>query len=240
MKDRIENPWYPYPNAPDVARTLSAARELFNGLTVTALIGGGIGARSAIGLVRNLTRLLIQACEQYSLAVENHIEAVEDRSPNNLIYASTHWEGCIEALHRCMNIAEVFRQKLGQWAPQDPDMRIEKSARFADAETKPIRDIRHAVQHIENELLDYEAPDHGKVPGSGFFIHCGENGICFHGYEVSYQELAEYLERVAALCKWLGMQNPPPGHPLANPSRNNPINHVGSENYRRPFGGGDQ
>ena len=238
MTERSDDPWHPYPNAPDVTGTLDTARKQFRGIMMAAIIGGGIGARPAVGLLRNLVRLLVRACEEYVAAIEHHVAAVEHQSPNNLIYSSSHWEGCIEALHRCMAIAEVFRRMFGQWAPDDTDMRIEKEARFTDAETRPIRLMRHAVQHIEEELQNYAPPDQSNDPGSGFFIDCGAGGIRFHGSEVSYISIADYLDRLSSLCKWLMMQNPPPGHPLADPSRANPINHIGSEEYRKPFGGG--
>lgn len=237
MTKRIDNPWHPYPDAPSLAAVLKEARATLNGEMLSAVFGGGIDAVPAAGLFRNMMRLHIRACEEYETAVAEVVTAIEERNTSPLITAATHWEGCIEATHRCIGIAELFRRQLGKWAPEDNLLRIDKSARFTEEELAPIRDLRDAAQHLDEELQNYSPDPQTADSGAGFFIYSDASGIRFHGTFLAYAALADALSRIGALCKWLEMQNPGPGHPLALPSRTSSVKREGSEAYRKPFMG---
>jgi hypothetical protein len=235
MNNKEDAPWHPYPVAPDVSAIRKKAGEDFGGVILTAVFGGGIDANPACGLYRNLLRLTIRSCEEYTAAIEAIHIAIEKRGPQHMIHAATHWEGCVEALHRAIQVAELFRRMLGKWVPGETHLRIEKEARFTDEETRPIRDLRDALQHLDERLAQYDPDASTDIKGAGFFIYSEEHGIAYHGIQLRYETIAGLLKRLGALCTWLHMQEIPAGHPLAHPRRKSSVGVTGAEAYRKPF-----
>jgi hypothetical protein len=227
--------WHELPAAPDLTAFIKQCRNDFASMALTSAFGGGIDRQPMAGLFRNLHRLTIRTAEEYNAALAEHRAAIAAGAPHRLALASSHWEGCVEALHRSMKVAETLRVSLPKWAPDEKSLRIERQAQFQEGERKKVRGFRDACQHIDTEIENYTPTEEHDGPGRGLFIMPLEDRISFHGYVLAYGLVAGLIRRLIALCHWFHMQEIPADHPLAHEERTGGVKIADNAKFVRTF-----
>lgn len=234
---RVIDPWFAYPMAPSVADALKRLRETSGAEGTTALFGGGIDAYPAMGLFRNAVRLAIRGCEEYQAAIAEVEQAIDSRSVAPIRLASSHWEGCVEAICRATKMVLELENRLPTWVPDDSNFRIAPESICTRAELKALTDMRNAMQHMDERILSFVPNPAETDRRNGIFVYPDVEAIKFRKEEIEYRLLAAVLNKLSRLCHWLHMKEIPAGHPLAAPGRTSSVTITDAEPFRVPFTG---
>ena len=138
-------------NIPDV----SGVPKVTHCYLAGSLTGTQVGMDKKIELLRkNFVRLIDKAIYEYQFAREAIIDELEEK--NSIIHTIAiinHLENCINSIHRVFKLYDRIKK-----SPHAPKMdKILK--KLAEVYEKPIRDMRHTLEHIDNEIQNDNIKD---------------------------------------------------------------------------------
>jgi len=162
--------------------------------------GAGPKDSQASSLLVGFIRLVDQSVQEYENARAALNEFVS--TPNNVITplfkASGHLETCIGAIWRAINFARRMRNDKN--SPSIP-RRIPVLSKTVK---KPIKNIRHAIQHAEEKIMDNRI-----VEGDAIFLVVKSDALEIAGTEVTYTDLSNWIKELHCLASSLADYHEP-------------------------------
>ncbi len=169
------------------------------------LSGTGPKKQPSAAFANNFVRLTDRSILEHDLARNELTRFISRRSIQSFFRAQGHLETCIETLHRALNFAEALKRiglKLPDGTPLIP--RAKDSEILSASIRKRIRDLRHAIQHVEERLIKNGAP-----VGKSIALNLNNNGISLEGIFITYDELGRWLRELHNLAMRLNNYKEP-------------------------------
>jgi hypothetical protein len=150
-------------------------------------------------------RLVEKAILEYNEARNILIAFLSDGTADHLHRAQDHFESCVQALHRALIYFDRLRNfgyKRQDGTPFIPRPReievLRKSVRT------PVRDMRDALEHLDNDILDGTLPE--DLPAE---IHLGWDTATLGTHKLRYTDVTRWIEQLhgfAALLSRVHLQ----------------------------------
>lgn len=150
-------------------------------------------------------RLVEKAILEYKEARSNLIAFLADGTADHLHRAQDHFESCIHALHRALiyfNRLRNFGYKRQDGTPFIPRPRELEVLR--ETVRKPVRDMRDALEHLDNDILDGTLPEDSPAGP-----HLGWDIATLGAYKLRYADVTRWIEQLhefAALLSRVHLQ----------------------------------
>ena len=169
------------------------------------LSGTGPRTQPSAAFANSFVRLTDRSILEHELAREELTSFIDYRSIQSFFRAQGHLETCIESMHRALNFAEALR-RIGLKLPDGTALisRAKDSEILSSPVRKRIRDLRHAIQHVEERLINSGAP-----VGKPIALNPDNNGVSLEGVTITYDELARWLRELHKLAMYLNHYKEP-------------------------------
>lgn len=180
--------------------SLRGKRELGQLLGVHAQPSGR-ARQIADGYVRLLEKTVLEYKEARTHLIRFLAQGIFD----DLHRAQDHFESCIQSLHRALNYFERLRgfgYKRGDGTPFIPRPRELEVLR--DTVRTPVRVMRDALEHLDNDILDGTLPEDSPVGP-----HLGWEVATLGAHTLRYTDVARWIEQLhefAALLSRVHLQ----------------------------------
>lgn len=188
------------PSIDHLETSLRGKRELGQLLGVHAQPSGRAG-QIADGYVR----LVEKAVLEYKEAKNHFIGFLAEGTVDDLHRAQDHFESCIQSLHRALIYFERLRgfgYKRGDGTPFIPRPRELEVLR--DTVRTPVRAMRDALEHLDNDILDGTLPEDSPAgPRLGWEV------ATLGAHKLRYTDVARWIEQLhefAALLSRVHLQ----------------------------------
>jgi len=180
-----KNPWKPTTcDAPDLA---SLSGNLVVEGVLRMLFHSAESANPKTRALRFGYLRLVDKCtfeyQQGRALLSEYVNTQPDQSFSRLLHAASHFETCINSIKRSIVYLNALRRD------QDGPT-ISKNIGVLRNETR-IRRVRDAIEHTDQDIL------RGTIgPGDPHLILVKGTGVALGGEEISYQELAKWIEQL--------------------------------------------
>jgi hypothetical protein len=137
-------------------------------------------------------RLVEKAILEYKEARSNLIAFLADGTADHLHRAQDHFESCIQALHRALIYFDRLRNfgyKRQDGTPFIPRPRELEVLR--ETVRKPVRDMRNALEHLDNDILDGTLPEDSPAGP-----HLGWDIATLGAHKLLYADVTRWIEQL--------------------------------------------
>jgi hypothetical protein len=175
------------PSLDHVEVSLRGKRELGQLLGVHAQPSGR-ARQIADGYVRLVEKTILE----YKEARADLIRFLAERTVDDLHRAQDHFESCIQSLHRALIYFERLRgfgYKRRDGTPFIPRPRELEVLR--DTVRTPVRDMRDALEHLDNDILDGTVPEDSPAGP-----HLGWEVATLGAHKLQYTDVARWIEQL--------------------------------------------
>jgi hypothetical protein len=137
-------------------------------------------------------RLVEKAILEYQEARAKLLAFLADGTADYEYRAQDHYESCLQTLHRAIVFLDRLRQfgyKRGDGTPFIPRARELEVLR--DTVKNQVRDMRDAVEHLDNDILDGRLPEDVRVG-----IHLRWDKASLGKLELQYADVARWIAQL--------------------------------------------
>ncbi len=151
-------------------------------------------------LVKHLVRLADKTTLEYEYARAELAKCRAKRAFGHFFRAVGHFENCVLTLNRALNFARRIRGRGlthtdgTVLVPRGRDLEL-----LSAATVKRVRQLRHAIEHIDEHVLNGSAP-----VGVPVAIQPMEDRIVLEEFEISYVDLARWVTQLHGLGARVG------------------------------------
>lgn len=168
---------------------------LINRLIVQLLVGEKDFSIEARLYRRNFIRLIDKAIEEYNNAREVLLEQIKTGGQGIYVITFTNQiENCLNAVRRLYLLLD--RIKAEKKSPAIP----KETRRMLETQSKSIKSIRDAVEHIDSVIRKGEI-----APGKPVMLvaNKAEDGVIVADHEIKFKELALILKNMNELAQYI-------------------------------------